>query len=250
MPIECIKPTINLNQPVCRFSPDEIPPCDRGETITTAKKLNWLNRTVTKINNAESKGAKMAKGLARICLIISLIGLPIVLLWDRHIKILKKDVKLRTTTQDAVNLPFQQWNKRAEMIQNCGIFNLETLPILDLGDRSGATDYIDFIKPENLTAPVMKGLDIHKRPFISLKIKRKDHDEVFVTTIFQRYTDHTRWNEVSSQTVAGLNHPLNPDRVPNKSFTPFEIVGSFSATEQEICARIINGEHPIFTLAS
>jgi hypothetical protein len=241
MPSEIIRPTISLDHPPCRFLHTEIPPGNEGKTITTFNKMNWLNKTVSKIENMNSIGARFAKGLARICLIISLIGIPIIFLWNRQVKILKKDLILIDKTQASVNIVVQQWNKRAEIVKNCGIPNFETLPILDLGVRRASTDEIDFIKPEELTASIMKGVDILKRPFISLKIKRKDDNEVFVSTIFQRYMNDTQW-VATSKTLAELSH--------KKSFTPLEMEGRISAKEEEIWAQIINGEHPIFTLAS
>jgi hypothetical protein len=70
--------------------------------------------------------------------------------------------------------------------------------ILDLGDRQGDTDYIDFVSPEEMTSSIMYGTDCHQRPFVSLLLERTPQPETqtqtdaqpqFVITAFQRYRD-------------------------------------------------------------
>ena len=53
--------------------------------------------------------------------------------------------------------------------------------------KSFNRDYIDYIKPEQLTSPVMIGFDVKKRPFIVLKVKLAD--KIFSQVFFQRYID-------------------------------------------------------------
>ena len=65
------------------------------------------------------------------------------------------------------------------------------VPILDIGDKRGYTDYIDFIEITDVSAPVMKGIDCFSRPFLVLKMKGKSDrgDEIdLFQTFFQRYT--------------------------------------------------------------
>jgi len=74
------------------------------------------------------------------------------------------------------------------------IFNSDaylTLPILNIGDRKGHTDYIDFITPDEMTSPIMIGIDRFQRFFISfcIKYKRNGHYRINVFTLFQRYTN-------------------------------------------------------------
>ena len=64
----------------------------------------------------------------------------------------------------------------------------DKLPVLDIGNDIGLTEYIDFIKPEEMSHPIMIGTDCCKRPFISIKV-RHDNGEYAVGTFFQRYTD-------------------------------------------------------------
>jgi hypothetical protein len=64
----------------------------------------------------------------------------------------------------------------------------KNFPVLNLGKRIGATDYIDFIKKEEVTHPVMKGQDFFKRKFIV--IKAIVDNSVCIQTFFQRYSDN------------------------------------------------------------
>ena len=65
--------------------------------------------------------------------------------------------------------------------------------ILDVGNKKGLTNYIDFIKEKELTHNLMKGVDIFNRKFITLKVgilnintnKLIRLNQVF----FQRYSD-------------------------------------------------------------
>jgi hypothetical protein len=67
------------------------------------------------------------------------------------------------------------------------------LPILDLGDRRGATSYIDFIQNEEMTAPIMRFKDVHNRPGIAFLIQVGNYHGVLA--IFQRYSDtRKRWS--------------------------------------------------------
>ena len=42
-------------------------------------------------------------------------------------------------------------------------------PILDIGNNMGDTDYLDFIKYEDTSSPVMKGRDKYNRPFFVIR---------------------------------------------------------------------------------
>ena len=68
----------------------------------------------------------------------------------------------------------------------------DNLPILDLGDRRGNTDYIDFVTPSMMTAPIMRGVDCGSRPFIAFRYKGRGlgwpEKETGAIVIFQRYT--------------------------------------------------------------
>jgi len=64
--------------------------------------------------------------------------------------------------------------------------DLGALPILDIGDRTGGTGYIDFLEAEDLSAPIMKGVDAHCRSFIAIKVFDSSSNRQEVLTLFQR----------------------------------------------------------------
>ena len=74
-----------------------------------------------------------------------------------------------------------------------GIDEIEKLPILDIKNRmGGSTGYINFIHPNEMKYPIMRGKDIYNRSFIAIKVTVKDErneDVPFevVGTFFQRY---------------------------------------------------------------
>ena len=73
---------------------------------------------------------------------------------------------------------------------------LDTLPKLDLKERGGRTDYIDFIKWDEVTEPAMTGVDCFRRFFIVIKfIIGEDTPEPkkIMQTFFQRYTGGHKW---------------------------------------------------------
>tara|TARA_B100000575_G_scaffold187123_1_gene150734 strand:+ start:66 stop:599 length:534 start_codon:yes stop_codon:yes gene_type:complete len=85
------------------------------------------------------------------------------------------------------------------------------LPILDIGNRVGQTDYIDFIKWDEVIHPVMRGRDIYSRHFIVIKMII-DNKKI-MQTFFQRYTNGTKWMGCGHATSLlidtsgnGLNH--------------------------------------------
>jgi hypothetical protein len=79
---------------------------------------------------------------------------------------------------------------------------------LDINERQGSTDYIDFIKPEEMLSCIMYGRDYAERPFFSLLLHFEPIPETGKTTektgfdnvitLFKRYTDHERWTHAIS----------------------------------------------------
>lgn len=61
------------------------------------------------------------------------------------------------------------------------------IPVIDIGQRCGFTDYIDFIDYDDMIEDICIGVDIHKRGFISLIHK------CGIMTLFQRYTDNKNY---------------------------------------------------------
>jgi hypothetical protein len=75
---------------------------------------------------------------------------------------------------------------------------LHNVEILDLGQRVGSTDYIDFIRPKQMQSDIMMGRDVHRRAFISIK------HENGVITFFQRYTDNLIYYTTGGQYPTGV----------------------------------------------
>lgn len=68
----------------------------------------------------------------------------------------------------------------------------QTAPILDVGKSMGHTDYIDYLSVEEVSEPIMRGVDCCKRPFVVMKfhVTTPNNKQHFVMqTFFQRYTD-------------------------------------------------------------
>lgn len=63
--------------------------------------------------------------------------------------------------------------------------------ILDIKDRKGHTGYIDFIKQDEVTQDVMKGVDLYGRHFLVFKAKfiYDDKEELCFSTFFKRYIE-------------------------------------------------------------
>lgn len=72
------------------------------------------------------------------------------------------------------------------------------IPDINLCNTMGHTDYIDFLKPSDLSYPVMKFIDIYDRPGISFKIKsKKIYSDSYVTAVFSLFK---RYSDSNSQT--------------------------------------------------
>ena len=108
--------------------------------------------------------------------------------------------------------------------------NTETMPILDLQGRTGMTDYIDFLKPEELTHNIMKGVDCYRRSFLSFKVLDIKNNKKRVFTIFQRYTDDI---------FLWVNGSLGSFAVMEECFTD----SVMNAENYNILEQIVNGKH-------
>ncbi len=83
------------------------------------------------------------------------------------------------------------------------LYNLPNIPDYDVGSRNGQTDYIDYLKWDEITEPVMKGIDIFSRHFVVVKMKIDN--KLFMETYFQRYTNDSRWMSCGHATSRFLN---------------------------------------------
>ena len=72
-----------------------------------------------------------------------------------------------------------------------GLRNMMCFPILKWDDKFvGCSGYIDKIKPDDMTSPIMIGFD--ERPFVAIRTKHTlslYHYPINVTCLFQRYSD-------------------------------------------------------------
>ena len=103
-----------------------------------------------------------------------------------------------TVTVETEEFPFDDPSDStmAKIVNEIGQPVYDTLPILDLGDQMGHTGYLDFLEPSDMTHPVMKGTDIHGRPFIAVRLvytNRRGKTRTGVETLFRRYTDGPVW---------------------------------------------------------
>jgi len=76
---------------------------------------------------------------------------------------------------------------------------MDNYPRLDVGNRTGGTGYIDFLKWDEVEYSVMWGIDCLDRPFIVIKglINNQNVMQVF----FQRYNDNLdNWNSGANWT--------------------------------------------------
>ena len=106
-------------------------------------------------------------------------------------------------------------------------FNLN-VPRLDIINRFGATQYIDFIKWDEVTSPIMKGTDYFGRYFVVIKFFINDMK--IMQTFFQRYTNGNGW--------MGCGHATE-----NLIETP----GYIKPNQLELIQKVINGEFPTIT---
>ena len=67
-------------------------------------------------------------------------------------------------------------------------------PRLDIGNKIGSTNYIDFITVDDMTDNIMIGEDYAGRQFIAIKAlyERKGKSKEIVCTFFQRYSDSNK----------------------------------------------------------
>lgn len=84
-----------------------------------------------------------------------------------------------------------------------GLRQIMKFPIINIGDKVGHTDYIDFLRPNDLSFPIMRGVDTFKRPFISLRYIDRRYNETKVETFFQRYSDdYLTWTSGGSSDLS------------------------------------------------
>ena len=97
------------------------------------------------------------------------------------------------------------------------------IPILNLGDKIGRTDYIDFIMQSDFDSSIVKGVDIYQRPFLVIKVVDNTH-KVYMETFFQRYTGNN-----SLWMGAGISQFI-------------DTIGGMSVRQMNLVLDLINGK--------
>lgn len=92
------------------------------------------------------------------------------------------------------------------------LFRKSDIKYFDIGDLKGVTDYIDFLRWDEITEPVMRGIDIFRRHFVVVKFKiydskskKKNKFVKLMQTYFQRYTDGSLWMGCGNATDSFLD---------------------------------------------
>ena len=78
-----------------------------------------------------------------------------------------KNNSLLTFYRDKINQnqPFDMQEALLKIVRNADVKLIPST--LDIGERGGTTDYIDFIRPNEMKSSVMYGIDYLQRPFVS-----------------------------------------------------------------------------------
>ena len=77
---------------------------------------------------------------------------------------------------------------------------IDKYPYLNIGDKIGDTEYIDFLQWDEVKYPVMYGVDSYNRLFFV--IKAEINGQQVMQTFFQRYSNKTSlWNSGGNNTT-------------------------------------------------
>lgn len=73
--------------------------------------------------------------------------------------------------------------------------DFEKIPVLDIGEDTGHTGYLDFIQIKQMTAPIMRGVDSAGRPFIAFRLQYSvdGGSRKLVQVLFRRYRTGSTW---------------------------------------------------------
>lgn len=197
------------------------------------RNLNWFGKMISKINNATSTPSQIGKAVLLFGSALSVIGIPFLVFWIRESMKQGKDEKVEKVAIEKLNMDVKQLNQEAKIIEKLQLKDFDKIPTLDLSNKR-ITDYIDILRPKHLTAPIMKGIDPHGRPFIALKL---DHPHKMVVTLFQRYTDGDVWTWGCTNDFNGL------------FWEEIHSAQIYSDESYEFFRKIVNNEHEKFVLS-
>lgn len=236
---ERLSPYARSHKNELAFGVQDTPPFE--ETTVEKRKLNWCARCVRKLDSAESTAALVCRALLVIGLAISIVGIPFIVFWEKEKRLTEQEKKVHDKALETLNLKVRQFNKKAEIVENLGIQNFGRLPILNLQGRMGYRNIIDFLIPEDLSAPIMKGLDRYGRPFLAIKLMDRTHAHIFVATLLQEKLNEERWTWHSPNGYENLLSKM----VNGSLMNPYYI----GPGGEKRLRKMIEGRHPEFTLA-
>jgi hypothetical protein len=123
------------------------------------------------------------------------------------------------------------------------VLQTDNLRVLNITGRVGATDYIDFIDPQEMCESKMAFLDDFRRPGFVLRLYQKGQPEKLYTfAAFQRYTNNARnWSYGWGHSDATLEHAMYEYHRRLEMESPFQNM----AMEPAVLRAILNGTHPI-----
>jgi len=140
-----------------------------------------------------------------------------------------------------------------QSFKNYGV-DIYTLPVLDLKNRGGNTDYIDFLTPEDMTAPIMRFVDKFRRPGLAFLL-RGPKNESGVVSVFQRYTENSRtW--VYGTNIYGFlsaySHAHDPEHtgscIDECPKCPAILLGCSKSLDY--VDELLTNKHPVYTVVS
>lgn len=222
-----------------QFGPDA-PLSPQTETFER-RDLNWFGRCVKKMHACDCALIKITRIAISILLIVSLVGIPLLVLdyleWQKQ----QKDNASELAVIDKLNRVNARINKRATVVEKLQLQNFQQLPRLDLKGKMGWTGYIDFLNEGDLPSNIMKGTDDNGRAFLSLKLRNNLEKKVmgiplpntFVVTLFERYTNRSIWVWGSAEN----NHLRD------------KIDVEINQEGLDFFHRVISGQNPEFKLA-
>jgi hypothetical protein len=142
---------------------------------------------------------------------------------------LGKQIKLEPQNRD-LSTQFNQAQKLYKQLRNIRttdiiIFSLfggqasfEALPNLDISAIDQRRDYIDYIEPDQMTAPIMRGVDAFGRVFFTLRARHRHWDDVKCQTFFRRFNDGSSWSDGGYHIIDSSGHFIDGVKVKEEVY--------------------------------
>ncbi len=178
-------PEVDTTEPNCM---NKIVEWVRDETVPLYKKIGMA---ALGIIAALALGFVIGKKIL-VCAVVTVITL----VWaKRETNVLnQKEAKMVEEAQAAARALAEQNGSLARIKETFGgVEAYDAIPNLDLRERMGIAGNIDFLQPDDLAAPVMKGNDKFGRPFIAIRATHRNGNLRCVLVAFQRFTEGGLW---------------------------------------------------------